>query len=134
MNDAFTGGVVEARAMGASRRRPRDRHGRAGFVFKRAARQVFHHQVGLAVDGAEIVHFQVLGCERRARRVSLAFETFEHLRMVGSADEIDTDEFDGHAALEVGIKGAVNSSHTALAQALKDVVVSDVPADPVIHR
>jgi hypothetical protein len=86
-----------------------------GFSF-----QLLHHDKGLAFVLANLVHRADIRVVQRRGGPRLAPKTFEELAVV---DEFFGQEFERHAATELGVLRLIDHSHCAAAEASEHAIV-----------
>ena len=95
---------------------------------ERAALEQLHHEKRQAVVLADVVHRADVRVIQRGRRARLALKSLGGDRIL---QQLRGEELDGDLASEAGVFGAIDHTHTALANLVDDSVMGDSLAD---HR
>jgi len=135
VDNALLVGVIEGAGNGSQQaRRVLPGDGTAGeMFFERAAGQVGHDEVGLAILLAVIGDRDDVRMVQFCQRPGLALEAFEGLVHRGWHEFLGADDLERHLAFEPRIQRLVDDGHPALAEAIEDVVVGDGLADQIRH-
>jgi len=89
--------------------------GIANPLFERPPGQVSHYQVGRAFEFAIVMHGHDVRVQEFRQRLGFALKALKDARQLLWRDGFLAHHLDGHIALQAGIIGFVNRSHTPLA-------------------
>ncbi len=124
MDDAFfVGGVEGVGELNAHVDRARNWEGAQGDQFVEGLPfEQLHGDEGAAIVFFDGVNGANAGMIERGGGAGFAQETFERL---GLAARVFWQEFEGHAAAELGVLGFIDDAHASAAELAEDFVVGD---------